>query len=879
MIARFRLEEWVQRASRASVAVLRAPAGFGKTIIMLQLLERLERLGRATAWLTLDRGDNDLGRFLAGLLASLQRIDPSLDPTAFDRESFETESVLLNVLDWVASYPEPFALFLDDGEVVRNPEVHAVLRQLSQELPPRGLLVLAARELPDLGLGRLRVSGRLLEIGPEDLRFASGEAALFLRSARGLPLADDEVLLIHRKAEGWAAGLQLAALALAGRDDKMALIDSISGSFVEISEYLAEEVLSRQPEDVRDFLMRTSILERLSGPLCDAVLGGTGGYRMLSYLERANLFLMPLDEERRWYRYHYLFAKFLRGRLEHDRPEAPRDLHQRAADWFSARGAPDEAANHALSAGDTDRAASLVADCALELVRAGRLRTVKDWVERLPDEAVDRHPQLRIALCWAFAFRHRYAEASALFERIQRSLDPQTVDPASMDDLRALEPLLVSMTDRVGDCLRVAQSNLEKCSDRASFARGVLQLICACHLLEVGDYPAAQRFLRACQRDNARTGSALSAVYGECFSGALHLMQGRLGEALDHYRSAYARVKGVLPGYSVIGAVAAIFLAEALYERNELEEAERLLLECRDLFSECMPPDVMMIGYVTLARLRLVRRDAGGAAALHEEAERIARQRGLPRFAATIHLEQARVALGRGEVAAAQAASDREEDRAVWEEFEGWGRLANDVETPVVSALRRMVGKGEAAGALPRLRSELERAEVSLRSRRALGIRVLLAEALAATGDRRGALRVLREALHHGSREGFIRPFADAGSGVLSLLRDLREACEAAEGGDGYAAYLDRILAAAGEISAPPIEAVKGEAWPFEALTSREVEIIRMASAGYSNKALAERLFVSVPTVKYHLRNINVKLRSANRTEAIAKARRYGLIG
>jgi LuxR family maltose regulon positive regulatory protein len=484
-------------------------------------------------------------------------------------------------------------------------------------------------------------------------------------------------------------------------------------------------------------------------------------------------------------------------------------------------------------------------------------------------------------LCWALAFRHRYAEASALFERINRNLDPRAVDPATLDDLRALEPLLVSMTDRVGDCLHVAQVNLEKCSDRESFARGVLQLICACHLLEVGDYSGAQRFLRACQRDNTRTGSALSAVYGECFSGALHLMQGRLAEALGHYRSAYAQVKGVLPGYSVIGAVAAIFLAEALYERDELDEAGRLLQECRDLFSECMPPDVMMIGYVTLARIRMARGDLSGAAALHAEAERIGGQRGLPRVAATIHLEQVRMSLRRGDLTAAEAAADRPEDRAVWKELEGWARLANDVETPEVSALRLMTRRGEAAKTLPRLRSELDRAEVSLRSRRALKIRVLLAEALSATGDKRGALRALREALQHGSREGFVRAFADEGGAVLSLVRDLRGACDGEEGGgDGYAAYLDRILAADGDVASPsPAVEAKGVAWPFEALTSREVEIIRMASAGYSNHALAERLFVSVPTVKYHLRNINVKLHSANRTEAIAKARRFGLIG
>jgi LuxR family maltose regulon positive regulatory protein len=366
-------------------------------------------------------------------------------------------------------------------------------------------------------------------------------------------------------------------------------------------------------------------------------------------------------------------------------------------------------------------------------------------------------------------------------------------------------------------------------------------------------------------------------VYADCFTGALHLMQGRLKEALGCYRSAYARVKGVLPGYSVIGAVAAIFLGEALYELDEIEEAERVLKECRDLFPECMPLDVILIGYVTLAKVHVAKGEQGRAATLHAEAERISRERGVPRGAATIHLEQIRMSLQRGDLKAAEAAADCPEDREVWKSFEGWARLANDVETPDVSTLRLMIRRGDAGKALPRIKSELERAEGSLRHRRALRLRILLAEALSATGEKRGALRVLREALQFGSREGYVRAFADEGGALIELVRDIREAGEA--GGSGYAEYLDRILAVVGDAPAPPLGSKAApDDWPFEALTDREIEIIRMAASGDSNQSLADKLFVSVPTIKYHLRNINMKLNSANRTEAIAKARRFGLI-
>jgi LuxR family maltose regulon positive regulatory protein len=878
VIQRARLEEWFRRAVGASLVLLHAPAGFGKTTVMLQLLERFSGQGRATAWVTLDAADNDLGRFLAGLLAALQKIDPTLDPGAFDRDAFEAESALLNILDWAASYPSPFALFLDDAEAIQNPEVAAAIRALAQDLPPEGLLVLATREVPDLGLSRLRVRGRLLEIGPDDLRFASAESAEFLRRGCALAVDEEDAARLNHNVEGWAAALQLAALALAGRTDRKTFIDSFSGAFSDIADYLAEEVLSRQPGEVRDFLLKTSVLDRLSGPLCDALIGGTTSARLLSHLERANLFLVPLDEGRQWYRYHNVFRDFLRGRLEREQPGAFRRLHLSAAQWFADRGSTEEAAAHALAAEDLDRAAGLVAECAMALVRRGQVNMVHAWASRFPPETLARYPQLRIALCWALALRHRYAEANAVLDEIRRSfVQGVPVDSSTLDEVYSLE--VFCLADRGEECLRLAQRNLLKIADRGSFACGVLLNVLGLRLLEAGQFDEAGRILRAGRESHRRTGSALGSTYVECILGALELTQGRLRAALARYRAAFQRVREALPAYSLPGALAAAFLAEALYEVDERAQAAELLDGFRERFPELVQLDAMLIGCITRARIRQTLGQPAKAAEVLARAERIGEERGAPRALATIQWERVRLALQRGDVAAAEREAQNLGEAGFENRPPGWTSPANDPETPEVGRLRLMVRTGGAGQALPRLRSELEAAEALHRRRRALKLRIVLAEALAAVGDKASALSVLRDAVLFGSREGYVRTFVDEGRTVLSLLAELRDAWGAEEAVEpDIAEHLERLLAA-GRTSAPTLPAADAPAaWPFESLTDREVEILQLASAGCSNRALADRLFVTVATVKYHLRNINLKLHAENRTEAIAKARRVGLI-
>lgn len=888
-IERSRIDEWFERAMGSRLGLVTGPAGSGKTTVMLQLLARLRERGTPAAWLTLDESDNDTGRFLAYLAGALQGIDPSFDPSLGSSPPYGAGSRLgehvLRFRGWMTEdFARPFALFLDDLEVLHNPEVLHIVRELPAQALPCQLLVVASRSTPDLGLARLRVRGHLSEIGPDELRFAWDETDRFLRGARGLDLADEELARLHGCTEGWAAALQLSALALSGHEDRHSVIASFSGAFTDIADYLAEDVVSRQPEDVRRFLLETSVLDRLSGPLCDAVTERSDSYSFLDHLERANLFLTPLDSERHWYRYHNLFADFLRGQTERLLPEALPRLHLRAADWFVEQGHAVEAAKHALAAGDLDRAARLVAECAMTLVGLGQLRTVADWVDRLPSKTVDRHPELRLALCWALSMRHHHGEARRLLDEIKNGLDPDSpTDPAVLDNIFALESVILSLTDDVGRCLALSEHNLPLIADKSSFPYGVLANCLGCRLLEAGRFEEARRLLESAERCHAQAGNVFGAMYSVCLIGALELLQGRLSVAVERYRSAEATVRRASLTHSQTGAVASVFLAEALYEMDETEEAERLLAESRDRFRECVPLDVMLLGYLTLARIHALRGEEAAVARLLEEAERVGTDEGIPRAAATVHLERVRLALQRGDLRAALRLASEASGDSVWSGFRGWGMPASDPDTAEVSRLRLMIREGRAQAAVPPLKAELARAIESRHLRRALTVRILLAEALAAGGDRRAALRMLREALLFGAREGFVRAFVDEGPPILGLVGELRDEGPARHeaAGDPFVPleYLDRILIAGGRgrpVGTSAAGTARGE--PSEPLTARETEILEMVACGLSNTELARRLFITVPTVKFHLRNINSKLRAHNRTRAVARARELGLI-
>ena len=879
-VLRTRLDEWCERGLETKLTVIHAPAGWGKTTLMLQLLQRFAANGRAVGWLTVDQADNDVGRFLECLAEVIRSIrDSSEDPkVAAVSPAMENDLTPATVLDSFIDRATPFAVFIDDFELIHNQEVLATVHRLLDQMMPEQLLVLGTRSVPNLGVSRLRVQGQLLEVGAEDLRFGWEETLQFVRRDKTLNLDDAQMASLQKYTEGWAAALQLSMLLLKHSQNKDDVLRSISGNLPHLADYLWEETVSRQDADTQQFLLRTSILDRFSASLCDSVSGFRNSGDILLQLERSNLFLARLDEGRQWYRYHRLFAEFLRGRLERDVPEVVPTLHALAADWFESRELLIDATQHRLASGDMERAADNMERCVMELMPLGQPRTVANWVTQLPADVLERHPKLRIALCWAYALLHRL-EALSVFDQITRELtSSDAVDEELMDHIRALEPVVLALTDRFDESMQLAERNRSSLVSRSSFSWDVLTILLATRFMESGRFREARSLLEAGLQNQRETGNLLSATHSACLLGTLELTQGRLRKATELFR--WAEAMGPHdPESGQAGATAAIYLAGALFEMDELNEAELLLMKFQDHFCDLLPADITLLGYTTLARIHSVRGEVQLASELLDQAEAAGRQRNMPRILATVHLFRIRLALSRGDLEGAQELRSRFDDHAAWQALEGWSMQSLGPETPESNELRLMVRRGQVSKAIPRLRSELARSESSQRLWSALNMRIMLAEALDKAGDAKSALRLMREALLFGAEEGGVRIFRDEELFIGDLVARAAAPGPAASGREG-AIPADYAAKLVGNGNASGLGAGQSRAEPElpEALTPREQEILVMVAAGLPNSVLADRLFLSPHTVKFHLRNINSKLAAHNRTEAVAKARRLGLL-
>ena len=644
-MARPRLSERLSRGAESALTLVSAPAGFGKTTLLAEWLAAAPADGRSVAWLSLDQRDNDPALFWTYLVAALKTAAPEVGAGALSLlqpPRPPSEAGLVTLLNDLDALSNDVVLVLDDYHVIDAREVQDGMAFLLEHLPPQIHLVIASRADPVLPLARLRGRGELVEIRAADLRFTPGEAAAYLNEMMGLVLTAADVAALEGRTEGWIAALQLAALSLQGREDVAAFIAGFAGDDRYIVDFLAEEVLQRQPEHVQQFLLQTSILDRLSGPLCDAVTGQDGGKAKLAALERGNLFLVPLDDRRRWYRYHQLFADVLHARLRDEQPDDVPDLHRRASGWYEQNDEPSEAIRHALAAGDFERAADLV-ELAIPAMRRSRQEAaVLGWLELLPDEVVRVRPVLSVGFAGALLAGGEFEGVEGRLRDAERWLDGATgirqgsqapsaemvvVDdeefrrlPAAIGLYRAA--LALARGDGPGT-VRHARRALDLSPADDHLGRASAAALMGLASWASGDLEAGHSAYAECMAGLRRAGH-IADTFGCAIALAdIRRAQGRLGEAMRTYEQALQRASQ--PGGPVLRGTADMYvgMSEIYRERDDLPAATQQLLRSQELGEHMGLPQNRYRWRVAMARIRQAEGDLGGALDLLDEAERL----------------------------------------------------------------------------------------------------------------------------------------------------------------------------------------------------------------------------------------------------------------
>lgn len=857
-VPRPQLEEKLRRALAHPLTLVSAPAGFGKTTAVAVAMHALAaEPDVAVAWLSLDEADNDPIRFWHYFFTAVETavsLPESLAESLASPQPPAVTPLLTRLLNQIAARPASLLVVLDDYHLIAQKEIHDGVAFLLDHAPPNLHLLLATRADPFLPLHRLRARGQLLEIRADDLRFNDAETAAFLQRTAALTLTKEELALLQRQTEGWAVGLQLAALALQGaRDGRQSLIAGLAHNNRYVLEYLTEEVLARQPAPVHSFLLQTAILERLCGPLCDAVTDGNGSEALLGDLAQRNLFILPVSPEGTaaavpWYRYHHLFAALLQGHLRRQQPQQVPLLHRRAADWFAAQGDGETAVAHALAAADYDLAARIVEENAGDVVMQGRARTVAAWLERLPAASVAAMPRASLAFAQALLLRGQFHEAAPHLQRAAAS-DLAQRDAAFRGEVYALQATLADTQGDTKAALTYARQALESAPPENRAAQALAHFALAGALRETGDVEAAgaayAEALPLCRA--ARL--TLVEMLARAHLGFLYTLRGQLHRATAVLQPAAATHHPAAA--AILTTLAAIHL-----ERNRLDEAERLLQQAFALVGESGHNAAAVQGHVLRSRLLLARGDAAGAQQALEEAATLF-ERGAPAWLEPLlRSRQVHFWLAQDDPATADRLLAQAND-AIPDQMRDLLQLAR----ARIGVYRETADSLATAHAL--LAEVLATAVPRGRNGIVIEARLLRALAYAAQDEAQAASDELRQALALAEPEGYVRLFVEGGAPVADLLAAVAHP---------YArplldAFPPEIRAQATAVSPLP-----------DSLTDREADVLRLMARGLTYRQIAAELIVSVNTVRHHVKGLYGKLAVNSRAQALSKAHDLNLL-
>lgn len=885
LVTRPRLIERLNTGLDKRLTLIAAPAGFGKTTL---LSEWIPQSPRCVTWLSLDESDNDPTQFWIYFISSLQELRPDLGANALallqSPQAPPTSSILTGLINDLIAFPDAFASVLDDYHVVDSQPIHEALTFLIEHLPANMTLVLTTRVDPPLPLARLRARDQLTELRANDLRFSVDEATAFLSQVMGLNLSSEEVAALETRTEGWIAGLQIAALSMHGHKDIPGFIQAFSGSHRHILGYLAEEVLNHQSEDILNFLLQTSILDRLYGPLCDAVTGDTDGQEILEELDHANLFIIPLDDEGKWYRYHHLFAEVLQAHLRRNQPERLAELHLRASDWYEANNLVVEAVQHALAAGAIDQVSQMIEQYRWAFLERGQAITLRRWLDELPREVVCNRPSLSLAYAWIMTYNEQ----------------PETLEKYLVDAEQALGKTGSMATQQISkneNSLRgeIAVLRAQICLAQFDFlcviawCRQALQLLPEDNFLirgwatfylghgekYSGHALEAERAYNEASELGLRADNLFVAVFAQISLVEVQISMGRLREAVETTQLILkVSTEGNQKSWPVIG-FAYWGLGILNYEWNDLDAAEHYLRLGAEYGQRSGLISLETISLFSLLLTLQAQGDMQGAEEMLEKIGLMIQRNAHPIYAASFPAFEAHLKWMQKHYEQAFHWADTCELSLDAENL----YYLRERDYLTLARIRRTQGKLD--GLQEVLAQLSESAENDKRFGNVFEIQIQQALLQYTLGKNHQAFSPLEHVLKMAWPEGYIRTFVDEGEPMHRLLLEYQSTIKKkmTNGANNksldFLRYIDKLLAA---FPSPALSRRLKHETVHEPISERELEILRLITTGRSNQEIADILVIAVSTVKTHINHLYSKLGTTRRTQAIAMARDLGLL-
>ncbi len=864
-LARVGLDEIVETAQDKRLILICAPAGYGKTTIMSQWADLLEKKGEKTAWLTLDSSDNDPGRlyFYLDLVLSNREIrevaGAEIDTDLIRGVSSAHASLLAALLEKPQA---PKTIFIDDFESIQNPESQNLVELLQSQAPSGVKLIVATRTLPPWKLAKLKVTGSMLEIGPDQLRLQSSEIAEFHLLPIARTVSDAVFDRIVDVMEGWVAGVQLSLLAIKDQPRPEDFVARLLGRTGDINAFLTEEVFNSLEKSVQDFLLFTGILERFSAPLCEAMTNNTNGEDTINEMVRRGLFVQSLDQHNEWYRYHNIFKTYLQNRLLSQYTDQVEKLHEIAAKWFAENGQFEEGVYHAIEAGRQGLAAELLSRSIRTMVERGQLETVERYISNLDAEQIGSYPEILGGAAWAYTFLRR-------FDKLQEIMDQKSF--ASNADILTLRPLLSIFHDNLAAAYEQATENLSKIPETLAFNRGVLLNIIAYCLVARSKFEQATAQVARAKAYHQGAGSIFGQAYSDVIVALIDRAKGNIEEAL--------RKLEMVENSNVAKSVAVGFHAELLYILDRLSEAEQILMRHFQLAVKNAPPDFVTLSFLIRARIAFARNKFDSAYSILEEGEHVGKKWPLPHMVSIMRWERVRFALMRDELEAALHFAPKNSDGKLAYSVKGkYLRLSDETTSEDIAAIRLQIYANPSHKLLANINREISVAEQKGRKWRALQLQVLYAIANNELGEREPALRAMNDAVEDGFKLGVVRTFLDEGDGVKSLLYQLTKnrvndphpQTDSIKKID----YLCRLLNEPKDSFINRLPNASPSLNITVNLTKRERQILNLLCQGLSNEQIGQKAYLSTNTIKWHLKRIYEKLGVKTRVEASAMARK-----